>query len=75
MKSVVDFFNYLEICAKSKDNEIKLSYEELDFLKKTIVQSAQQMGEAKFKWYQFWKKWIYKVMVKQYKMLVDDINK
>lgn len=75
MKNVTQFFDYLEKEAKNPNEILQLSYEELEFLKKTLVGSAQQMAEMKFKWYQFLKKMLYGMMVKQYKALIQDINK
>lgn len=74
-KGVIDFFDYLILESKNKEKIVKLSYEELDFLKKTLGASAKQLEEQKFKWYQFLKKLIFKVTLKQYKELMNEINK
>lgn len=75
MKSVFEFFDYLMLESKNKSKVIKLSYEELDFLKKTLGSSAKQLEEQKFKWFQFIKKFIFKVTLRQYKELMSEINK
>lgn len=75
MKNVFQFFEYLEKESKNTNEILQLSYEELEFLKKTLIGSAQQMGDMKFKWFQFLKKMTYGLMVKQYKALIQDINK
>lgn len=52
-----------------------MSHEEVDFLRKTLTASIKQMETIEFKWYQFMRKWLVKVMIKQNKMLLDDINR
>ena len=75
VKPLINFFDYLiEICKNKKINEIKLSYEELEFLKKMLSDSVKGMEDMKFKWYQFLKKSMVKVMLKQYRMLLKTIN-
>lgn len=69
------FLNYLESECKKKDKELRLSYDELEFLKKTISESVKQMTTIKFKWYQFIKKIAVKMMAKQYKILLEEIKK
>ena len=75
MKPLISFFDYLiEICKNKKINEIKVSYEELEFLKKMLSDSVKGMEDIKFKWYQILKKSMVKVMLKQYKILLKTIN-
>lgn len=74
-KGVIDFFDYVIVESKTKTKVIKLSYEELEFMKKTLSSSAKQLEEQKFKWFQFLKKLIFKVTLKQYKELMNEINK
>jgi len=50
--------------------ELKLSFEEYEFLKRMIVDSIRGMEGMTFKWYQFVKKGMLKVMIKQYRELL-----
>jgi hypothetical protein len=74
-KGVVLFLEYLETESKNKNMTIPMSHEEVDFLRKTIVSSVKQMEIMEFKWYQFFKKMVVKMMVKQNKLLVEDLNR
>lgn len=74
-KGVVDFMDYLQSECKNKNLTIPMSHEEVDFLRKTIVSSVKQMETMEFKWYQFFKKMVVKMMVKQNKLLVEDLNR
>ncbi len=74
-KGVVLFLEYLEVESKNKNMTIPMSHEEVDFLRKTIVSSVKQMETMEFKWYQFFKKIVVKMMVKQNKLLVEDLNR
>lgn len=74
-KGVVLFLEYLEVESKNKNITIPMSHEEVDFLRKTIVSSVKQMETMEFKWYQFFKKMVVKMMVKQNKLLVEDLNR
>ncbi len=74
-KGVVLFLEYLEVESKNKNMTIPMSHEEVDFLRKTIVSSVKQMETMEFKWYQFFKKMVVKMMVKQNKLLVEDLNR
>ncbi len=67
-----NFFNYItSLCDKKETSEIKLSYEEYDFLKKMILDSIKGMESMPFFWYQFIRKITAKLMVKQYKSLLE----
>ncbi len=74
-KGVIQFLEYLETEAKNKKETIPMSHEEVDFLRKTVSASIKQMESMEFKWYQFLKKWFIKVMIKQNRMLLEDINR
>lgn len=74
-KSVISFFEYLEKEGTNKEKVLKLSYEELEFLKQTIFGSIKQMDTTDYKWYQFIKKIIMKMMVVQYKALYEELKK
>ncbi|MBM6821268.1 hypothetical protein [Fusobacterium mortiferum] len=66
-----EFFDYVKSVADTKDQmELKLSFEEYEFLKRMIVDSIKGMEGMTFKWYQFVKKAMLKVMVKQYRELL-----
>lgn len=74
-KSVVNFFEYLQKEGKNKDKVLKLSYEELEFIKQTVHGSIKQMGATEYKWYQFIRKIVMKMMAVQYKALYEELNK
>ena len=74
-KGVVLFLEYLETECKNKNLTIPMSHEEVDFLRKTIVSSVKQMETMEFKWYQFFKKAMVKMLIKQNKILVEDLNR
>ena len=74
-KGMNNFLNYLETECGKKELEVKMSYDELEFLKKTISESVKQMGIMQFKWYQFIKKMAIKMMAKQYKILLEELQK
>ncbi|MCJ8343810.1 MAG: hypothetical protein MJH09_13360 [Cetobacterium sp.] len=69
------FFDYVKMVADDKNKmELKLSFEELDFMKRMVSDSIKGMEGMNFKWYQFVKKSMVKVMIKQYKELLTRIN-
>lgn len=69
-KGVYNFLNYVTESADNKNTkEIKLSYEEYEFLKKMVGDSVKSMENMSFLWYQFIKKLMMKIMHKQYKEL------
>ena len=74
-KGVIDFLNYLETESKNKNKSIKMSFEELEFLKKTVAESVKGMEIMEFKWYQLFRKVMVKIMLKQYRYLLEDLNK
>lgn len=66
-----EFFDYIKSVADAKDQmELKLSFEEYEFLKRMIIDSIKGMEAMTFKWYQIIKKAMLKVMVKQYRELL-----
>lgn len=66
-----EFFDYIKSIADSKEQmELKLSFEEYEFLKRMLIDSVRGMEGMTFKWYQFVKKGMLKVMIKQYKELL-----
>lgn len=76
MQNVLTFFQYVKSMAKSKDRfELKVSYEEQEFLIKMVMESVKGMENVKFKWYQIVRKSMTKVMLKQYKELLEQLKK
>lgn len=74
-KPIVDFFNYIEEICKNKDkNELRLSFEEMEFMKRMLSDSIKGMEGMSFKWWQFIKKSMLKMMLKQYRDLLKKIN-
>lgn len=76
MPNVIEFLDYVKSVADSKDKmELKLSYEELDFLIKMLSEAVKGIESMQFKWYQFIKKSMTKVMAKQYRELLKELKK
>ncbi|MGL5055382.1 MAG: hypothetical protein ACRC54_06900 [Fusobacteriaceae bacterium] len=74
-KNIVEFFNYMKAICDSKDkDELRLSFEELEFLKKMLSDSVKGMESLTFKWWQLLRKGMVKMMLKQYKGLLVKIN-
>ncbi|MGL4307645.1 hypothetical protein [Cetobacterium sp. SF1] len=74
-QNLTEFFDYIKSVADNKDRmELKLSFEEIDFLKRMVSDSIKGMEAMQFKWYQFVKKSMIKVLVKQYRELLSRIN-
>ncbi|MGL5123018.1 MAG: hypothetical protein ACRC6K_02460 [Fusobacteriaceae bacterium] len=75
VRPLVEFFDYVKGICDSKDkNELRLSYEEMEFLKKILGDSIKGMESMSFKWYQLLRKSMVKVMIKQYRALLKKIN-
>lgn len=75
VKAIAEFFDYMKsICDSKEKNILKLSFEELEFLKKMLSESVRGMKTMKFKWWEFIKKSMVKVMLKQYEDLLKKIN-
>lgn len=76
MKGVKDFLAYLKAeCKNTKSKEIKMSFDELEFLKRMVADSIKGMEDLKFKWYQVIKKLMVKTMLKSNKELLKDLKK
>lgn len=74
-KPIVEFFDYINsICQDTTKKELRLSFEELEFLKKMLSDSVRGMEAMNFKWYQLIRKGMVKLMVKQYRELLKKIN-
>ncbi len=75
-QGVIDFLDYLKAQCEIKDRtEVKVSFEELEFLKRMIGDSIRGMEGMQFKWYQIIKKMMMKAMLTQYKQLFEEIKK
>jgi len=75
-KNIVEFYSYVEAEAKKPANHpIMLSFEELEFLKGTIAETIRGMEKAQFKWYDIFKKLLTKTMIKQNKVILEELKK
>ena len=75
-QGVIDFLDYLKEQCEMKDRtEVRVSYEELEFLKRMVADSIKGMEDMHFKWYQLIKKSMMKVMLTQYKQLFEELKK
>lgn len=76
MQNVGQFLDYVKSVADSKDKmDLKLSYEEQEFLIKMVSDAVKGMESVQFKWYQLIKKSMTKVMAKQYRQLFVQLKK
>ncbi|WP_418964909.1 hypothetical protein [Cetobacterium sp.] len=76
MQNVGQFLDYVKSVADSKDKtELKLSYEEQEFLTRMVADAVKGMEAVQFKWYQLIKKSMTKVMAKQYRELLAQLKK
>ncbi len=67
MKGVLAFFDYVKVtCENKATTELKLSYEEFDFLKRLLSDSLKHIDGIKLKWYNLIKKVTFKMMKMQY---------
>lgn len=75
--NVVKFIDYVigNCNSKEKLTELKLSYEELEFMKKILSEAVRGIENTQFKWYQFIRKGMSKMMLKQYKDILTKIKK
>lgn len=72
---VYNFLNYVtDIASKKETTELKLSYEEYEFIKKMLQDSLRGMEKMSFFWYQFIRKAMVNVLKKQYKDLLKKFN-
>lgn len=75
MKGVLSFLNYIKkSCENKLLKEIKVSYEEFDFLKRMLTDSLKGMANLKLKWYEIHKKLSIKMMRTQYKALLEQMK-
>ncbi|MBC2851286.1 hypothetical protein H5J22_07675 [Cetobacterium sp. 8H] len=76
MQNVNQFLDYVKSIADTKDRmELKLSYEEQEFLTRMVTDAVKGMEAVKFKWYQLIKKSMTKLMIKQYRELLIQLKK
>lgn len=62
------------MCEDKNQMELKVSFEEYEFLKKMVIDSVKGMEAMEFKWYQLIKKGMIKMMVKQYRELLTKLK-
>jgi hypothetical protein len=75
MKGVIDFLNYLKAeCNKKNVTEVKMSFDELEFLKKMIIDSIKGMEGMTYKWYQVINKVMMKTMIKSNRSLLEELK-
>jgi len=75
IKGVLDFLTYLKAeCSKKEVMEIKMSFDELEFLKKMVVDSIKGMEGATYKWYQIINKGMIKAMIKSNRSLLEELK-
>jgi hypothetical protein len=75
MKGVLDFLTYLKAeCSKKTVTEIKMSFDELEFLKKMVVDSVKGMEGMTYKWYQIINKLMVKTMIKSNRSLLEELK-
>ena len=75
MKGVLDFLTYLKAeCNKKNVTEIKMSFDELEFLKKMVVDSVKGMEGMTYKWYQIINKLMVKTMIKSNRSLLEELK-
>ena len=68
---VYNFLTYItDIASKKESTEIKMSYEEQDFVKRMLQDSVRGMEKMQFFWYQFIRKFTVKMLTKQYRELL-----
>lgn len=67
-KSIYDFLVYVKSVVENKEStELKVSFEEEEFLKRLLKDSLRGMEGMEYKWYQFIKKRMVKIITKQYR--------
>lgn len=75
MKGVLTFIDYVRTSCEVKElTELKLSYEEFDFLKRMITDSLRGMETLNLKWYEIHKKITIKMMRTQYKDILQQMK-
>ncbi len=84
LPNIFQFFKYFENEVKItkenkkiKNKEILLSYEELDFIKLNIKETIKGVDKMilTLKWYNFFKKTLYKTIKKQNELVLEELGK
>ena len=72
---VYEFLTYITDVASNKTStELKVSYEEHDFIKRMLQDSVKGMEKMQFFWYQFIRKFTVKMLNRQYRDLLKKFN-
>ena len=75
-KSIVEFYKYIQLeTEKEAKHPIMVSFEELEFLKGTISETIKGMEKIQYKWYQILKKVFTKTMIKQNRLILEELKK
>jgi len=75
-KKIIEFYEFVILEAKKPANQpIMLSFEELEFLKGTLAETIKGLEKAKFKWYDIFRKVLTKTMVKQNRLILEELKK
>ena len=74
-KLLVRFINeakkqFSDTASKKETTEIKMSFEEQEFIKRMLQDSVRGMEKMQFFWYQFIKKFTVRMLTKQYRELL-----
>ena len=68
---VYNFLTYItDTASKKETTEIKMSFEEQEFIKRMLQDSVRGMEKMQFFWYQFIRKFTVKMLTKQYRELL-----
>ena len=72
---VYEFLTYITDVASNKTStELKVSYQEHDFIKRMLQDSVKGMEKMQFFWYQFIRKFTVKMLNRQYRDLLKKFN-
>lgn len=75
-KNVIEFYSYIELeTAKAANQPIMVSFEELEFLKGTMSETIKGMEKVQYKWYDIFRKVLTKTMIKQNKIILEELKK
>lgn len=75
-KNIIEFYAYIGNETKKPANQpIMLSFEELEFLKGTVAETIKGLEKAEFKWYDIFRKLLTKTMVKQNRIILEELKK
>ena len=68
---VYNFLTYItDTASKKETTEIKMSFEEQEFIKRMLQDSVRGMEKMQFFWYQFIRKFTVRMLTKQYRELL-----